>query len=105
MNESNEVTTEFDPLENTELLTEILRAFIPHTDKIRVDENRVDNMVYLSVHLDPEDIGIAIGKEGQTILAIQHIFAKIGAASRQRIHVNVVCDTNRKTRPGRSRQS
>jgi predicted RNA-binding protein YlqC (UPF0109 family) len=60
-------------------------------------------MVSLNVHVDPDDVGIVIGKDGQTILALQHLFAKIGSASRQRIHVSLACESNRRTRPGRSR--
>lgn len=76
-----------DPLENTELLTEICRAIVKYPDKVSVKEFvtvRKDPVLKttgpaldLRIVCHPGDAGRIIGKDGEMIQAIRQIFFTI----------------------------
>ena len=66
-----------DPLENTELLTEICRAIAEHPDRIEIKEYVTGDALDLRIICHPNDAGRIVGKNGETIQAIRRIFFTI----------------------------
>lgn len=93
MNEENTSSTSenetLDPLAESELLTEILRSFVLHPGDVRVEEKAGDNSTMLTIHINPDDIGIVIGRDHSTITALRHLFGKIAAANEIKCFIHI----------------
>ena len=79
------------PLEDRELLAELIRALVDEPAKVRVTE-RVSpggNEATLTVSCASEDRGKVIGRRGGTIGALRLLFAAIGAADGRKVSVRV----------------
>jgi len=71
------------------LLEQIVKAIADKPEKV-VIERKVDEMgVLLVVHLDNQDAGALIGKEGSTIAAIRRIMKLVGIKANARINVKL----------------
>lgn len=78
-----------DPLENDELLTEIVRALVDKPQAVRVKETRENGVSRLKIFVDPLDQGKVIGKDGKTIGAMRVLFGRIGAVEKRRIYIEM----------------
>ncbi|MBP7402802.1 MAG: KH domain-containing protein, partial [Clostridia bacterium] len=56
-----------------DLLATIVTALVSHPDMVRIDHHDQGNTVLLEVHVDPEDMGKIIGKQGKRAQAIRAI--------------------------------
>jgi predicted RNA-binding protein YlqC (UPF0109 family) len=80
---------EMDPLTDSDLLTEILRAFVTRPEEIRVEESRQDNCTNLTIHVSQDDVGVVIGRDHSTIQALRHIFSRVAVANNSRTYVHI----------------
>jgi predicted RNA-binding protein YlqC (UPF0109 family) len=78
-----------DPLENDDLLTEIVRALVDNPQAVRVTETKDNGVSRLKIFVDPKDQGKVIGKEGKTIGAMRVLFGRIGAVDKRRIYIEM----------------
>ncbi len=63
----------------------IVKALIDHPDEVKIDRV-VDEMgVRLSLHVNPEDMGQVIGREGKTVTAIRSLLKIIGRKNHARV--------------------
>ena len=68
----------------------IVKAIVDHPDDVRTDRT-VDEMgVLISLHLNPEDMGQVIGKNGQTAKAIRTLLRVVGARSKARVNMKII---------------
>ena len=51
----------------------IVKNIVSNPDKVLVDETKNDGEVYLNLIVHPDDMGIVIGKNGQTIQALRRL--------------------------------
>lgn len=84
------------PLEDADLLTEMVRALVDHPEAVRVDEQTTDTTVMLVVHTAASDRGKVIGKNGLTISAIRTYFGRVTAIEGKRVFIEVA-----DSKPGR----
>jgi uncharacterized protein len=82
-----------DPLENDELLTEVIRALVDQPEKVKVAERRSNGHSHLTIEVEPQDRGKVIGREGKTMNALRILFGRIGAAEGRKIFLRVHGDT------------
>jgi len=84
-------TTEVcDPLEDTELLAEIIRAMVEVPEAVKITVNQEgDSETTLWIDVAPQDRGKVIGKEGRNITSIRTLFSSIGALQGKRLIVMV----------------
>lgn len=81
---------ETEPLVDTELLLEIVRAFVDSPEQVRIEEKTISHGTrVLVIHTAPADLGKVIGKKGSTVGAIRNLFGRIGANERRRIVIEV----------------
>lgn len=63
-------------LDEQDLLLEMVRAIVRHSDRVKIEAVRGEKTSLLSIYVDPEDRGQVIGKGHQTLEALQHIMMK-----------------------------
>lgn len=68
----------------------VVKALVDHPDQVRTERN-VDEMgVLITLHLNPEDMGKVIGRDGQTAKALRTLLRVVGAKSRARVNLKIV---------------
>ncbi|MER3581404.1 MAG: RNA-binding protein [Patescibacteria group bacterium] len=71
------------------VLEEIIKALVNNPDSVKVTR-RIDEMgVLLSIKLHPQDMGLIIGRKGETINAIKKIIKTIGVKHHARVNIKV----------------
>jgi len=88
---SDELTTplDTDPLADAELLTELIRAFVPHPQDVRIEERNDGQICTLIIHINPGDVGVVVGRDHSTIYALRHIFSRVAAANGIRTYLHI----------------
>lgn len=56
-----------------ELLEYIVKSLVSNADDVQIQESHQDNTINLNLSVNPEDMGMIIGKGGQTIRAIRKL--------------------------------
>jgi predicted RNA-binding protein YlqC (UPF0109 family) len=80
---------EVDPLEDGELLAEVVRALVDAPGQVKVEEFRKPEASYLVIHVAPDDRGKVIGREGRTMNAIRVIFGRIAAVEGRKTYIQI----------------
>jgi len=82
----------------------IVKAIVSHPDDVRV-ERTVDEMgVLLTLHINQEDMGYVIGRQGQTARAIRTLLKIVGAKNNARVNLKIF-EPEGSRRPSSSRPS
>ena len=69
---------------------DVVKAIVENPGEVKT-ERRVDEMgVLIELHVNPEDMGKIIGKEGKTAKAIRTLLRVLGAKSNARINLKIV---------------
>lgn len=72
-----------------ELLEFIVTSLVTKPDAVSVDEQRQDGNVDLNLTVDPQDMGLIIGKNGQTIRAIRKLLTVRAIAENVRVNLQL----------------
>lgn len=72
-----------------ELLEYIVKNLVSKPKEVEIIESNAENMVNFAIKSAKEDIGMIIGKSGQTIKAIRRLLVSRAIAENQGIRVNV----------------
>ena len=71
-------TVEVLPLEERDLLIEMIRALVSNPDQVKIESQEPDDLsVVFRIHCAKEDIGMVLGKRGVTIDCIRGYFRKV----------------------------
>ena len=94
-----------DPLEHSELLTEIARALVDNPEEVEVIEknSRSSGATVLVLRVAKEDRGKVIGRGGATINHIRGVFSRIAAIDRCQLVIEVEDETRKRKRTKRRR--
>ena len=66
-----------------------VKAIVDHPDEVRV-EKTVDEMgVLLTLHINQEDMGYVIGRQGQNARAIRTLLRLVGAKASARVNLKI----------------
>lgn len=72
-----------------EFVEYIVRAIVANPDDVKT-ERIVDEMgVLITLHLNPEDMGYVIGREGQTARSIRTLLKIVGAKNNARVNLKI----------------
>ena len=72
-----------------EFLEYLVKSIVDHPDDVKI-ERRVDEMgVLLDLKVNPEDMGMLIGREGSTAKAIRTLLRIIGARHNARVNLKI----------------
>lgn len=72
-----------------ELLEYIVKNLVSQPDQVQIEEQNNEGMINFSLRVASEDMGIVIGKSGQTIKAIRRLLVARAMAENQPLRVNV----------------
>lgn len=72
-----------------ELLEFIVKGIVTKPDLIKIDEQISEEGIMLILTVDPEDMGIIIGKGGQTIRSIRKLLAVRAMAENVRVNLQL----------------
>ncbi len=68
----------------------VVKSLVDHPDEVKT-ERTVDEMgVLISLHLNPEDMGQVIGRQGQTAKALRTLLRVVGAKHKARVNLKIV---------------
>ena len=67
----------------------IVKALVDHPEDVKTDRT-VDEMgVLITLHLNPQDMGQVIGRQGQTAKAIRTLLRVVGAKRKARVNLKI----------------
>ncbi len=72
-----------------DLLSFIVTSLVTKPDAVVIDEQKVDGGITLNLTVDPSDMGLIIGKSGQTIRAIRRLLTVRAIAENVRINLQL----------------
>jgi len=72
-----------------ELLEYIVKNLASKPEQIKIEEKVEDSTVNFNLTVDPLDMGMIIGKAGQTIKAIRRLLVARAMAENQQLRVNL----------------
>lgn len=68
----------------------VVKSLVDHPTDVKTDRT-VDEMgVLISLHLNPEDMGQVIGRQGQTAKALRTLLRVVGAKHKARVNLKIV---------------
>ncbi len=74
---------------DAEFIEQIVKMLVDNPEAVKV-ERKVDEMgVLVSLDVDPKDMGIVIGREGQTAKALRTLLRVIGAKNNARVNLKI----------------
>ena len=73
-----------------DLVEYIVKQIVNNPDSVNVTEENQDGNVNLVLTVDPADMGLVIGKSGQTIKAIRKILTIRAMAENVRVNLQLV---------------
>lgn len=72
-----------------EFVEYVVKALVDHPEDVRT-ERTVDEMgVLITLHLNPQDMGQVIGRQGQTAKAIRTLLRVVGAKRKARVNLKI----------------
>jgi len=75
--------------QDQEFLEYIVKALVDHPEDVKTDRS-VDEMgVLITLHLNPQDMGQVIGRQGQTAKAIRTLLRVVGAKRKARVNLKI----------------
>lgn len=72
-----------------ELLEIILKSLVNHPEEVRIQKSIDEMGVLFRVKLNPQDMGLVIGKRGATINAIKHIVKAVAMRNYARVNIKI----------------
>lgn len=70
-----------------EFLEYVIKAIVNHPEDVKIQRSIDERGVLLSLKVNPKDVGIVIGRKGQTVTAIRTLLKIIG--TREKAYVNL----------------
>lgn len=78
-----------------DLLNFIVSSIVTKPESILIDEQKDNGSIMLTLSVDPQDMGIVIGKNGQTIRAIRKLLTVRAIAENVRVNLQLSEPTNK----------
>lgn len=72
-----------------ETLHYLVASIVDNSDAVIIDEEEVDGVVNLVIHVSPEDMGKVIGKEGKVIRGIRNAMKVKAMKNNLRINISL----------------
>ena len=72
-----------------EFLEFVVKSIVDHPDDVKVDR-KVDEMgVLLSLRVNPQDMGVVVGREGATAKSIRSLLRIVGIKNNARVNLKI----------------
>lgn len=77
-----------------ELVLYIVKSLVSKPDEVKLDSKNEDGMLSLQLTVAPDDMGLVIGKSGQTIRSIRKLLVARVIAENRDLRVNLTLQEN-----------
>lgn len=72
-----------------DLLEYLVKGLVSQPDQVQITEQTIDNLINFNLVVAPEDMGLIIGKSGQTIKAMRKLLVARALAENNALRVSV----------------
>jgi uncharacterized protein len=77
--------------ENDQAFVEyVIKSIVDHPDDVTTERSVDERGVLIQLHVNPEDMGKVIGKDGRTAVAIRKLLHVLGAKHNARVNLKIV---------------
>lgn len=74
-----------EKFKDQEFLEYVVRSLVNHPEDVKTDREIDDRGVKITLHVNPEDMGYIIGRQGQTARALRILLKIVGAKDNARV--------------------
>ena len=67
----------------------LVKSIVNHSDDVKVERTVDERGVLLTLHVNPEDMGYVIGRDGQTARALRILLKIVGAKADARVNMKI----------------
>lgn len=72
-----------------EFVEYVVRAIVGHPDDVKTERIIDERGVLITLHINPEDMGYVIGRQGQTARSIRTLLKIVGAKNNARVNLKI----------------
>lgn len=72
-----------------EFVEYVVRAIVGHPDDVKTERTIDERGVLITLHINPEDMGYVIGRQGQTARSIRTLLKIVGAKNNARVNLKI----------------
>ena len=72
-----------------EFVEYVVRGIVGHPDDVRTERTIDERGVLITLHINPEDMGYVIGRQGQTARSIRTLLKIVGAKNNARVNLKI----------------
>lgn len=72
-----------------EFIEYVVRAIVNHPDDVRTERTVDERGVLITLHINQEDMGYVIGRQGQTARALRTLLKIVGAKKNARVNLKI----------------
>ena len=72
-----------------EFVEHVVRQIVNHPDDVRTERTVDERGVLITLHINPEDMGYVIGRQGQTARALRTLLKIVGAKENARVNLKI----------------
>ena len=72
-----------------EFVESVVRAIVGHPDDVKTERTIDERGVLITLHINPEDMGYVIGRQGQTARSIRTLLKIVGAKNNARVNLKI----------------
>lgn len=72
-----------------EFVEYIIRGIVNHPDDVSTERIVDERGVLITLHINPEDMGYVIGRQGQTARAVRTLLKIVGAKQNARVNLKI----------------
>ena len=78
-----------DTQQDQEFVEYVVKAIVNHPEDVKVERTVDDRGVLLTLHINQEDMGYVIGRQGQTARALRILLKTVGAKDDARVNLKI----------------
>ena len=72
-----------------EFVEYIVKAIVNNPDDVRTERTVDERGVLITLHINPDDMGYVIGRQGQTARAVRTLLKIVGARNNARVNLKI----------------
>lgn len=78
-----------DQFVEQDFLSYVVKSIVNHSEDVKVERTVDERGVLLTLHVNPEDMGYVIGRDGQTARALRILLKIVGAKADARVNMKI----------------
>jgi len=72
-----------------EFIENVVKALVGHPDDVKAERTVDERGVLITLHINQEDMGYVIGRQGQTARALRTLLRIVGAKNNARVNLKI----------------